>query len=389
MHFRFTSKLYPLLFCGLVSSLGVVHAEILLTSPTAGETISSVDPELRSFLTLSGDARREKFSDLAYRKKLSYLRAPVPTIFSWKCTDGEEGPFRVQISESQDFSKPFSAVQVELEESKEQQQASYANFLLGRTYYWRVEGIHQAKKVLSKVSSFQTDSLPPRLIHLSGVPNVRDLGGWTGLDGRKVRQGMIYRSSGLNMPSPDRRDEKVEFPKKRPGEARITKEGGEYAREGLGWKVDLDLRSDPEVGSMKESPAGGSVRLVHHSSSNYASIFKDSGVDAMVKNFRVFLDTTNYPVDFHCSAGADRAGSLAFILNGLLGVSLDDLTSDWEISASPGFTYEKYWDPMVSGLDKYGKPNDPLHKKIEAWLYEYGVTPQEVEQFRSIMLEPK
>jgi len=31
-------------------------------------------------------------------------------------------------------------------------------------------------------------------LHLEGVPNARDLGGYQTADGRRVRRGMIYRS---------------------------------------------------------------------------------------------------------------------------------------------------------------------------------------------------
>ena len=33
---------------------------------------------------------------------------------------------------------------------------------------------------------FTTEDLPPRLMRVDGVPNVRDIGGWRGLGGRRV-----------------------------------------------------------------------------------------------------------------------------------------------------------------------------------------------------------
>ena len=43
----------------------------------------------------------------------------------------------------------------------------------------------------------------------------------------------------------------------------------------------------------------------------------------------MFLDPANYPIDFHCIAGQDRTGAVAFILNALLGVEEEELYLDW------------------------------------------------------------
>lgn len=47
---------------------------------------------------------------------------------------------------------------------------------------------------------------------------------------------------------------------------------------------------------------------------------------------RVFANPDNYPIIFHCRGGADRTGSLAFILNALQGVSEADLIKDYEFA---------------------------------------------------------
>lgn len=365
------------------------HAEIILKSPIKGEAISTVSPELRSFLDLPDQPRRDRFNDLKYREKLYSAAKPLPFPFSWECTEGEEGPFTVLISEKEDFSELAPTLRINMRKNNDPLQAYMTNFLLGRTYYWKVEGTKDGKPVVSPIARFATDPRPPRLIALPEARNIRDLGGWTGLDGRRIRQGMIYRSSGLNYNSPQAGDQKIPDVKKRPGDLRLEKSTIQYINEVLRWKTDLDLRTDAEIGAMKGSPAGPLVNWIRRSSPSYHQIYREKEAEVLVENFRLFLDPSNYPIDFHCIAGADRTGSLAFILNGLLGVDPDDLRRDWEITSSQSFVYEERWDRLMAGVEPYAKPEEPFHKRIEAYLEHYGVTPTEIAKFRSLMLEDK
>ena len=49
--------------------------------------------------------------------------------------------------------------------------------------------------------------------------------------------------------------------------------------------------------------------------------------------FSAFTRPENYPIYFHCRGGADRTGSYAFILGALLGMSLDDLLLEYELTS--------------------------------------------------------
>ncbi len=207
-----------------------------------------------------------------------------------------------------------------------------------------------------------------------------------------IRQGLIYRSAGLNANSPDFNWDRTKWKKERIedfriGETKLSPVGVAYINDVLHWKTDLDLRSPGEVATMKESPAGPAVNWEHHSSLSYGGIFGQNGnctgegPEAMARNFRLFCDRANYPIEFHCIAGADRTGALAYVLNGVLGVKADDLEKDWEITANSYFKYEKMFDSLAGGFDQFGAPGDPLHKKIEAYLQKIGVTPEEIASF--------
>jgi protein-tyrosine phosphatase len=345
------------------------------------------------------EQRREFFNDPEKRKSLNKVRNAQPYAFTWECTDGEHGPFRVVISEKEDFSTPSPALALPTGKDASPNEARIANFLIGKTYYWKVEGLDaNGQPTSSQTARFHTDPLAPRLLTIPNIENARDLGGRTGLDGRHIRQGLIYRSAGLNANSPDFDWDRTKWKKERIedfriGDTKLSPEGVAYINDVLRWKTDLDLRGPGEVATMKESPAGPAVKWVHNSSLSYAKIFGQDGnctgegPEAMARNFRLFCDRANYPIEFHCIAGADRTGALAYILNGVLGVKADDLEKDWEITANSYFKYEKMFNDLSGGFEKFGEPGDPLHKKIEAYLQKIGITPEEIASFRAIMLE--
>ena len=230
-----------------------------------------------------------------------------------------------------------------------------------------------------------------RELSWKGVPNVRDLGGLPGIGGKTVRRGLVFRSAGLNDNARYReKGTKKKLPKDQwvgPGKSRLDEETRKYLVETLGIKTDLDLRSDPEVFKMEGSPLGETVRWIRFSSANYGGMGKDQGREAFKKCFRVFLDRANYPIVFHCIAGADRTGSLACILNGLLGVEEDLLYRDWVYTwkrrnAMPS---EKHWPSLMRVFAKY--EGATLNDRIEAYVLSCGFSKEDIEKFRGIMLE--
>ncbi len=60
--------------------------------------------------------------------------------------------------------------------------------------------------------------------------------------------------------------------------------------------------------------------------------FKQEYADALYQAFKLYTQKSNYPILFHCTSGADRTGTFAFLLNGMLGVGIDDLYRDFELT---------------------------------------------------------
>ncbi len=157
------------------------------------------------------------------------------------------------------------------------------------------------------------------------------------------------------------------------------------------WKVksDIDLRSDRECWGMTGSPLGPGVKWHHISSSAYAGMQTEGGKAQFAKVFKVFLDEKNYPVIFHCIAGQDRTGAVAFILNGLLGVDEEELYRDWEATGfwnkNVKFNHELRFNRLIDGFRKL--PGKTLHEQIENYVLSCGFTKADIERFRALMLE--
>lgn len=174
-----------------------------------------------------------------------------------------------------------------------------------------------------------------------------------------------------------------------PGKNRLSDATRSYLVNDLGIRSDIDLRSDSECRGMTGSPAGKEVTWFHISSSAYAAMQTPKGKEAFKEVFRVFLDKKNYPIVFHCIAGQDRTGAVAFILNGLLGVPEEELYLDWEETgfwnSRTNFNHKARFNQLVKGFETL--PGETLNEKIENYVLSLGFTKDDIETFRSIMLE--
>lgn len=141
--------------------------------------------------------------------------------------------------------------------------------------------------------------------------NVRDLGGWA-CDGGTVKYGLLIR--GGKLAAADR--------------AVLVGE--------LGVQHDLDLRGREGGGSgdepnMTESPLGSDVWYTR--AQQYAWYALEP-VATWQAYLRCVIDAVTHrePVYFHCTAGADRTGTLACVLEGLLGMSQSNIDKDYELT---------------------------------------------------------
>lgn len=207
---------------------------------------------------------------------------------------------------------------------------AYYNPYLGRNYYKLVANFSDGQKESTAVRFFDVDTTYPRNLAIDGMTNCRDMGGRVLEDGGKMKQGLVYRTSGY----------KFDY------STTITEEGKKEMLQHLKVKTEVNVAdsanynlklSGTTIKEFKMDYSGGS----HHFSRNAES----------VKNFFNLLgDSNNYPVYFHCRIGTDRTGLCAILLSGLLGVSLNEIYQDYLFSNFGKIGGKRYIGPKA-GVD--------------------------------------
>lgn len=254
------------------------------------------------------------------------------------------------------------------------------NLIPGETYFWKVQAVAQDGTVTAEsgVRQFTVEFLLPRVIALPNCWNVRDLGGRVGIDGRRAPFGKIFRSGGLNYNSEDGG--------KTPGKNTVTEEAIKEALEVLRIRTELDLRWDNEVAGMTVSPLGPTVQYIHIPTKLYGAMYTGEGMANYAELFRIFTKPENYPIDFHCIAGADRTGTLAFLLESTLGYSVEDIRRDYTYTTQYSPRNFSAIDGLIDGMKAFGAFDEPLRYKAERYLLRCGITPDEILAFQEFIL---
>ena len=244
---------------------------------------------------------------------------------------------------------------------------------VNKDYYWQVKAVFSDSAVLSGIFKLHT-AHDFRTYGVPGISNTRDLGGYSAQGGKKVRQGMILRGANVDSAAAQAKHIMLDL---------------------LGIRTDLDLRAPGEGKAGGEySPLGKDVNYINISAPLYGGLKDEDKQEAFAQEIRVFTDEANYPVYFHCAIGRDRTGTLAIVLLGLLGVPEKLIERDYEMSflsysgsadKTPVETMLGNFDYTVNYLKTFG--GKTFKDNVENYLKSIGITAEEIEKIRGIMLE--
>lgn len=174
-----------------------------------------------------------------------------------------------------------------------------------------------------------------RYINTVYAANVRDIGGWP-CDGGSVKYGLLYRG----------------------GE--ITENDRAVLVGECGVRHELNLRGTSEA-NRTASPLGSDIWYTCPTEFVWYSL-TDKETWKEILNCVIDAVIHNEPVYFHCSAGADRTGTVACILEAMLGMSQSDIDKDYELTcfytgtgtdAQARRRNETDWKNLITQINQY------------------------------------
>jgi protein tyrosine/serine phosphatase len=203
-------------------------------------------------------------------------------------------------------------------------------------YYYKISGDKSDGSTMMLSSSAFKVSGTARVAKAEEVYNIRDFGGWTGMDGYKVKYGILFRGSRLreNLGNGDN------------GGKAFTDDTRNLKAD-YKLNAEIDLRTASEVSS-SQSVFGNKVQAKYLKVPTAQDCLGENILsgDAYITAMSSIIAWTklNKKIYIASSLGADRAGAMAFLVNGLLGVDENDLAKDYELSS---FTE----DPLAAGKE--------------------------------------
>ena len=259
------------------------------------------------------------------------------------------------------------------------------NMIPGKTYLWESTSD-------SNIYGYVAPTAVRRTIY-SSARNVRDLGGmsvsFTRDNATKtgtLKYGKLYRGAQLSKGQTDV-DSLTKLGITREVDLRIQTEGNNPVR------LPKHDKCDGNCGTL---PTGQDIIMTNYliypsNSANYSSLR-----DTLKYVMTSVVNGDN--IYFHCTIGSDRTGTLAYFLEGLLGVSEEERVEDYELSYFYGMLNRTRFhdnlssssiNPRFSSMYKTYDTND----KIYDW-YMYGLTNEQkasekvlIEQFRDAMID--
>jgi hypothetical protein len=246
------------------------------------------------------------------------------------------------------------------------------NLKINTVYLWKITGRDSAKgKWTSATDSFSTPNGWPRMMYIDGTTNVRDIGGRAVMNGAMIGQGLFYRSAEFNQTYT------------------VSAKGLDQLRR-LGIVCEIDLRNSTENPQIVIPWLRRYLRPVTKSGDGMDSYL--SGLvntpSAILDVFSEMAKNENYPMILHCRVGADRTGTIAALLEALLGCSEEQMARDYEwtsLSVNGIRSADSAdWKSVMSHLKSF----DPQKTSVQLGTWNYlqtiGLSVAELVEIRRI-----
>lgn len=194
-----------------------------------------------------------------------------------------------------------------------------------------------------------------RTLPVSGINNFRDMGGYTGADGKSVKWGMLYRSNHLHNLTPQaqtyleglRINTIIDYRSAN----EIAKNPNGYIGEKQTFHLDATAQTAELAAQFAAEPSNEDRALIESVIRDIPAELINGQGDQVIEQYRnfvvseksknafkavinVLLDLENAPNIQHCRGGKDRTGYGALLVLSMLGVSEQDIIADYMLTGA-------------------------------------------------------
>jgi protein tyrosine/serine phosphatase len=239
----------------------------------------------------------------------------------------------------------------------------------------------------------------PRNLTFSSVYNFRDVGGYAGHDGRTTRWRRLYRADSLHRLKGDDWEAFAALGVRSVVDLRRSFEVEEHGRvpEAEGLRYYNPVLEHVE---WSEVPHPDGVQHERWLADRYLNFLED-GRAGLATSLNVIADPAAAPIVVHCMAGKDRTGVVCALTLSLLGVSDEDIATDYALTETAMASLTEYLrthnPEAIEGNDHmFDSPRAAmllfladvrtLHGSVEKYVREIGVSAEQVASMRAHLL---
>ena len=254
---------------------------------------------------------------------------------------------------------------------------SFYNAYLGTNYFKIVANYSDGSKDESPIKTLKVDEQAPRNLKVGNMPNCRDMGGRVTEAGGKIKQGLIYRTSGSKFDN----------------STASNKEAKSILLDQLKVKTEINV-ANSTTNNVELTGTKVENCYMAYGAVPYSNLARNSVRIRQVMD--ILADENNYPVYYHCRIGTDRTGITAIMINGLLGVKFNEAIQDYGFSNFAPIDNQRYpnkpndtnGDDIVKYIDEIlALPGANFQEKTYLALRMIGVPAAKLDKIIDIMTE--
>lgn len=280
------------------------HSSLFIKNKKVGAAMQTMNPIVKSYLELNDDPNTENNEIAEFLSKNNKLLRDITPV-SLSCNSRGNMPSSVKAVVFSDEECTKLVGEYDMIAGGNFAEAKIYNLIPNKYYYYVIDSNGEK----TSVDSFTLDS-NYRIIYTGGsILNMRDLGGKLCQNSKKIKYGILYRSASWSD---------------------INKEA-ESIIKSLGIKTELDVRKGSSY-TTSGHPIEGVKFIQAGLTDYYGEMLTDKATISSIKQIIELIADggDSLPLVFHCTAGADRTGLCAMIIEGALGVSDEDIYRDYE-----------------------------------------------------------